>query len=106
MRDRGRFGLEEGIRKLTSDGADLFGFSDRGRLVEGACADLNVIDYERLELKAPEFVHDFPNGAGRWTSKPDGVKATIVNGVPIVVDGELQPDPGLPGHVLKPGVPR
>jgi hypothetical protein len=30
------------------------------------------------------------------------VAATIVNGVPIVLDGELQADAGLPGHVLRP----
>jgi hypothetical protein len=30
------------------------------------------------------------------------VHATIVNGVPIVLDGELQTDAGLPGQVLSP----
>jgi hypothetical protein len=30
------------------------------------------------------------------------VHATIVNGVPIVIDGELQADAGLPGQVLSP----
>ena len=99
VRDRGRFGLEEGIRKLTSDGADLFGFSDRGRLVEGAYADLNVIDYERLELKAPEFVHDFPNGAGRWIQKADGYDLTLVNGAVFMRDGEHQGT--LAGRVLR-----
>jgi hypothetical protein len=48
------------------------------------------------------LAHDFPNGAARWTSRPKGVHATIVNGVPIVLDGELQLDAGLPGHVLSP----
>jgi len=47
---------------LTSEGADLFGLEGRGRLVEGAYADINVIDYDRLELGAPEYVYDFPNG--------------------------------------------
>ena len=41
-------------------------------------------------------------GAARWTSRPKGVQATIVNGVPIVLDGELQADAGLPGQVLAP----
>ena len=45
---------------------------------------------------------DFPNDAGRWTSKPQGAYATIVNGVPIVLDGELQAGAGLPGTVLRP----
>jgi N-acyl-D-aspartate/D-glutamate deacylase len=48
------------------------------------------------------LAHDFPNGAARWTSRPKGVHATIVNGVPIVLDGELQAGAGLPGQVLSP----
>jgi N-acyl-D-aspartate/D-glutamate deacylase len=48
------------------------------------------------------LAHDFPNGAARWTSRPTGVHATIVNGVPIVLEGELQTDAGLPGQVLSP----
>jgi len=99
VRERARFGLEEGVRKLSSEGADLFGFTDRGRLVEGAFADLNVIDYDRLELRAPEFVHDFPNGAGRWIQKADGYDLTLVNGVPFMRDGEHQG--ALAGRVLR-----
>ena len=66
VRERGRWTLEEAVRRLTSDTAELFGIADRGRLVPGAFADLNVIDLERLTLHQPEFVHDFPGGAGRW----------------------------------------
>jgi N-acyl-D-aspartate/D-glutamate deacylase len=50
-------------------------------------------------------VRDFPNGEGRWSSRPEGVHATIVNGVPIVLDGELTDDAGLPGRVLRPARP-
>lgn len=98
------FTLEEGIRQITAIPAALCGLADRGLVLPGYAADLFVFDPDTIGPAHKEFVHDFPNGAGRWTSKPDGVKATIVNGVPIVVDGELQPDAGLPGHVLKPGV--
>jgi N-acyl-D-amino-acid deacylase len=54
VRDSGAWSIEEGIRMMTSDGADLFGLTDRGRLVQGAYADLNVIDLDALELHAPE----------------------------------------------------
>jgi hypothetical protein len=47
-------------------------------------------------------VHDFPNGAARYVSRPEGMKATIVNGTPIVADGELLGDGALPGQVLAP----
>ncbi len=88
MRDQGRFTLEEGVRRLTSDTADLFGIDGRGRLVPGARADVNVIDLEGLRLHYPEMAHDFPGGAGRWIQRADGYDATIVNGEVFMESGE------------------
>jgi N-acyl-D-aspartate/D-glutamate deacylase len=102
VREWGGFTLEEGIRQITAIPAALCGLVDRGLLLPGYAADLFVFDPDTVGPDRKEFVHDFPNGAGRWTSRPAGVHATIVNGVPIVIDGELQPDAGLPGQVLAP----
>ncbi len=102
VREWGGFTLEEGIRQITAIPAALCGLVDRGVLLPGYAADLFIFDPDTVGPDRKEFVHDFPNGAGRWTSKPAGVHATIVNGVPIVLDGELQPDAGLPGQVLAP----
>ncbi len=96
------FTLEEGVRQLTAIPAALIGLTDRGLLLPGWAADIMIFDPDTISPAHKEFVHDFPNGAGRWTSKPEGVHATIVNGVPIVIDGELQADAGLPGQVLTP----
>jgi N-acyl-D-aspartate/D-glutamate deacylase len=96
------FTLEEGIRQITAIPAALCGLVDRGLVLPGYAADLFIFDPATVGPDRKEFVHDFPNGAGRWTSRPTGVRATIVNGVPIVLDGELQPDAGLPGQVLAP----
>ena len=96
------FTLEEGIRKLTAIPAALCGLTDRGSLLASYAADVVVFDPETISPAHREFSHDFPNGAGRWTSKPVGIKATIVNGVPIVIDGELQTEAGLPGQVISP----
>jgi N-acyl-D-aspartate/D-glutamate deacylase len=79
-RDRGVFSIEECIRRLTSDTAELFGITDRGRLRTGAFADINVIDLNALALRLPEYVHDFPGGAGRYVQGSAGYRATIVNG--------------------------
>jgi N-acyl-D-amino-acid deacylase len=79
-RDRGVFSIEECIRRLTSDTAELFGITDRGRLRSGAYADINIIDLDELALRLPEYVHDFPGGAGRYIQSSDGYRATIVNG--------------------------
>ena len=49
IRERKRWSVEEGIRRLTSDTADLFGLAGRGRLAAGSFADVNVIDFEALD---------------------------------------------------------
>ncbi len=88
IRDRGRWSLAEAVRRLTSDTADLFGITGRGRLTAGSHADVNVIDLEGLRLPQPEFVHDFPNGAGRYVQRSEGYDYTIVNGQVFMDHGE------------------
>ena len=88
VRDRNRWTLAEAVRRLTSDTADLFGIADRGRLVAGNHADVNVIDLENLRLPQPEFVNDLPNDAGRYIQKASGYDYTIVNGEVFMDHGE------------------
>ncbi len=88
IRERQRWSLEEAVRRLTSDTADLFGIRDRGRLVEGAFADVNVIDMETLHLPHPEYVRDFPGGAGRYVQRSAGYDYTLVNGAVFMEQGE------------------
>lgn len=88
VRERQRWTLEQAIRRLTSDTADLFGFRDRGRLQAGAYADVNVIDFEGLSLPQPEYVNDLPNGAGRYIQRATGYDYTIVNGEVFMDHGE------------------
>ena len=88
VRERQRWALEEAVRRLTSDTADLFGIAGRGRLTPGSFADVNVIDLDALAVHQPEFVHDFPNGAGRYVQKASGYDATIVNGQVFMEGGE------------------
>ncbi len=102
VREWAGFTLEEGVRQITAIPAALCGLSDRGLVLPGYAADLMIFDPDTVGTGTKELAHDFPNGAARWTSRPVGVHATIVNGVPIVLDGELQQDAGLPGHVLRP----
>jgi N-acyl-D-aspartate/D-glutamate deacylase len=79
-RDRGALALEEAVRRLTSEPAAVFGLAERGVLAPGAYADVNVIDLAALAPELPEFVFDFPAGAGRWTQRARGYVATLVNG--------------------------
>ena len=88
VRERQRWSIEEAIRRLTSDTADLFGITDRGRLAVGSYADVNVIDFEGLHLPIPEYVNDFPNGAGRYVQGSSGYDYTLVNGEVFMDHGE------------------
>ena len=99
VRERGLLSIQEAVRRLTSDTADLFGITDRGRVRPGAFADLNVFDLDGLSLRLPEYVHDFPGGAGRYTQRADGYRATVVNGRVSLLDGDHTGD--LAGVVLR-----
>ncbi len=86
-RERGALSVEEAIRRLTAEPADALGIRERGRLAPGQHADINVIDFDALEIEVPEFVFDFPAGAGRWTQKSIGYDYTLVNGQVAVEKG-------------------
>ena len=88
VREREHFTIEEGVRRLTGDTAAFLGLNDRGVLRPGACADINIIDLDGLELALPEIVHDFPGGAPRYVQKCTGIDATIVNGELFMEHGE------------------
>ncbi|MFO0690469.1 MAG: amidohydrolase family protein [Myxococcota bacterium] len=102
VREWGKWELEEAIRQMTQQPAALLGLFDRGMLLPGHAADVMIFDPDTIGPGRKEFVRDFPNGEGRWSSRPEGMYATIVNGVPIVLDGERTDDCGLPGQVLRP----
>jgi len=101
--DRHVWSLEEGVRQITQVPAALLGLTDRGVIRPGAWADLMVFDPDTIGPWRKEFVHDLPGGVGRFKAYGRGVDATVVNGVPIVRDGELTG--ALPGRVVSPGRP-
>jgi N-acyl-D-amino-acid deacylase len=103
-RDRNRgpkLPLQSMIKRQTSETADFFGLSDRGRLAPGLRADVNLIDYDRLQVQKPELVHDMPAAGRRFVQKVDGYEATIVAGTPIFERGEHTG--ALPGRLIRAG---
>jgi N-acyl-D-aspartate/D-glutamate deacylase len=89
VRDEALFPVEEAVRRMTSAPARIIGVKDRGTLAVGNKADVNVIDLERVSELMPEFVHDFPGGAGRFVQKARGYRATVCNGELILENDEL-----------------
>jgi len=82
VRDRAgeRLTLPEMVRKLTSANAEAMGFNDRGAIRPGLKADVNVIDFDRLNLKSPHVAYDLPAGGRRLVQDAEGYDATIVSG--------------------------
>lgn len=62
VKERKAFTLEKGVQMITEAPARAWGFHDRGVLREGLAADINVIDFARLQSKLPELVRDLPGG--------------------------------------------
>jgi N-acyl-D-aspartate/D-glutamate deacylase len=80
-RTRGpRLELNDVVRRLTSQPADLYGLADRGRVQVGLRADLNVIDTANLQLELPRAVADLPAGGTRLQQGAVGYDATVVAG--------------------------
>jgi len=99
-RQRGpRLPLELLIKRQTSETADFFGFADRGRLAPGLRADLNLIDFDRLQVQKPELVHDMPADGRRFVQRVDGYETTLVAGTPIFESGEHTG--ALPGKLVR-----
>jgi N-acyl-D-amino-acid deacylase len=103
-RDRARgpkLPVEMMIKRQTSETADFFGLTDRGRLAPGLRADVNLIDYGRLQVQKPELVHDMPAQGRRFVQRVTGYEATLVAGEPIFERGEHTG--ALPGRLVRAG---
>jgi N-acyl-D-aspartate/D-glutamate deacylase len=94
-----RLPLEFAVKRLTRDNALALGLADRGLVAVGHKADLNVIDYERLQIRVPEMRYDLPAGGKRLVQRADGYTATIVSGA--VVSREGEPTGALPGRLVR-----
>ena len=102
VRDKGVVPMEQAIRKLSGQQADIFGFADRGYLRPGAWADVAVFDPATVAPGPIRRVRDFPANAERLTAdQPVGMQHVLVNGTPIQVDG-ARTDAGNVGQVVRP----
>ena len=93
--------IERAVQLQTSATADAYGMTDRGRLLPGKLADLNVIDYDDLSLHPPHMVHDLPAGGRRLLQDVDGYRHTVKSGVVTFTDGVATGE--RPGTVLRSG---
>lgn len=100
VRERGDFDLAEGVRRLTSHQADLYGIPDRGRIAVGAWADMLLFDPKTVGISAAERIADLPAGGRRTIRKPRGVHGVFTNGVRVFDGTNYVSMPRGPGQVL------
>ncbi len=82
--------LENAIHKMTGLPANTFNISKRGVIRKGYFADIVVFDPEKISDVA-DYQNPFQG--------PEGILHVFVNGVPVVLDGELTG--ALPGKIIK-----
>src|SRR6202012_5425452 len=89
-RDRGtgRFDIGYLVRRQPWDTARAVVLNDRGVIAPGMKADLNVIDFDKLAVRAPVMAYDLPAGGKRLLQGAHGYDATIVSGQGIYRGGE------------------
>jgi len=99
-RKRGdRIPIEKLVSAQSRETAALYELNDRGVLAPGMKADLNVIDFEALQIHKPEMVTDLPTGAGRLLQGVDGYEYTICSGEVIFENGVATG--AMPGQLIR-----
>ncbi|NQW94033.1 MAG: amidohydrolase family protein [Polaromonas sp.] len=100
VRDLKAMSLPEGIRRLTSQPASIFGITDRGFIREGMAADLLLFDPATVGRGPKRRVFDLPGGAARLTTDALGVHGVWVNGQQVADSQGLLAKPPLAGKLL------
>ena len=98
---RGHLSLAGAVHMLTGRNADYLGLSDRGRIMPGLRADLNLIDPARLALSRPQLVRDLPAGGRRFLQMAQGYRASWVSGQRVQHDGVVTA--ARPGRLVRAG---
>ncbi|QXW02942.1 MULTISPECIES: N-acyl-D-amino-acid deacylase family protein [Rhodococcus] len=93
------FPIEWLIKRHTVDTAAVVGLLDRGQVLPGYRADLNVIDFDRLQADQPEVLYDLPTGGRRLMQTATGYVATVVAGEVVFEEGEHTG--ALPGRLVR-----
>jgi N-acyl-D-aspartate/D-glutamate deacylase len=94
-----RFPIEQLVKLHTANCAEAFGLADRGTLLEGQIADINVIDLPKLKIMCPRLVFDLPENAMRWIQTCEGYVCTVKSGV--VTQRNGKPTGALTGRLVR-----
>jgi N-acyl-D-aspartate/D-glutamate deacylase len=80
VRRSGHLSLEQAVRKITAETADIWGLKDRGRLAPGQAADIVIFDPDGIDRDEERAVFDMPGDGMRYVRGALGIEAVLVNG--------------------------
>ena len=80
VRKSGHLTLEQAVRKITADTADIWGLTGRGRLQPGQAADIVIFDPDSIGRGEERPVFDMPGEGMRYVRGATGISAVLVNG--------------------------
>jgi len=80
VRNSGAMTLEQAVRKITLDTAEIWGLKDRGVLKPGYAADVVIFDPMIIDRGDERPVFDMPGGGMRYVRDFVGVDTVLVNG--------------------------
>lgn len=94
-----RLPLAKAINLLSRRNALAMGLTDRGLIKVGMKADINVIDFDKLEFGPFEVSYDLPAAGRRVLQRAQGYEATLVSG--IITHRNDRPTGATPGRLVK-----
>ncbi len=80
VRDQATMSLENAVKKITSDPANLWGLGNRGMLREGFVADITLFDEAHIDRGSEHFVQDVPGDGSRYVRDAHGVHTVVIGG--------------------------
>ncbi len=102
VREKEVMSLEHAIKRITSEPADFYGLTTRGRIKVGTAADFAIFDMSSVGSKRRgDMREDLPGGGRRLVMPAEGIEYTIVNGT-VLFENNVHSG-ALPGTALRSG---
>ena len=82
VREHGALTLEQAVKRLTADVAEVWGLCERGHLTPGAVADIVLFDPDTIARGPEELAFDLPGDSDdfRFVRRAEGVSRVFVAG--------------------------
>lgn len=80
VRDKQLLSMEQAIKKITADTADIWAIPERGLLKTGYIADITIFDANTIDRGPEYYVQDVPGNGHRYVRDAIGVETVIIGG--------------------------